>query len=183
MIKKATLILGVLAAVSALHASPTFYSLSFNFTDGVGTTLPTAGSFTYDSSLAVNPFSAFTVTEGGLVFDLTSAANSFTGNGSVGACKSAQSAAGLFNGMTAAGCLPGWQYAPDASFEISVCSLQEECDDGGASASLVSGGGGVFSRGDLTATAVPEPAALWLSGAGLLALMSRTRVLRRIARK
>ena len=186
MIRKAALMLCFITTVSALQASPIAYNLSFTLI--AGDTLPTAGSFTYDSSLAVNPFSAFTLTAGGGLVNLTSAANGFTGNSLVGACKSSQSAAGFFNGLTGAGCLPGWVYIPvgggDFFFQISVCSLSGTfCDDGSAFTQATGVSPGSNSFGSLTvtaATATPEPGALWLSGIGVLALMSRVWVQRRM---
>jgi len=185
MIRKTSLLLCFITAVSALQAGPIAYNISFTL--GSGNTLPTPASFTYDSSLAVNPFSAFTVTAGGVLFNLTSQANGFTGNSFVGACKSSQSAAGFFNGLTGAGCLPTWIYVPlgggNFLFQISVCSLSGTgCDDGAASTFAAGAGTGSASSGSLTvtpATATPEPGALWLSGIGILALMSRVRVLPR----
>lgn len=185
MIKKASLLLCFITAVSGLQASPIAYNLSFNFTNGGGNTLPTAGSFTYNSSLAVNPFSGFTVTEGGILFDLTSLANVFTGNTLVGACKSAQSAAGFFNGLTGVGCQPTWTYTPDfvSDFTIFVCSLSgNSCNDGSVDRTVFGQGtGSGISGGRITATpaAAPEPGAVWLSGIGVLALLSRAWVSRR----
>jgi hypothetical protein len=53
---KKTLLFSYVLAISAaaLQAAPITYNLTFTG----GPPLPTAGSFTYDSSLAVNPFSA-----------------------------------------------------------------------------------------------------------------------------
>ncbi len=179
MIGKASLLVCFIAAASALQAGPITYNLSFNFTDGGGDTLPTAGRFIYDSSLVSNPFSSFTVTEGGLVFDLTSAANGFTGDSFVGACKNARNAAGLFSGMTGAGCEPSWSYLPDAlssQFQIVVCaSSADVCWDGNITSSVAAQGTGEFagSAGLFTVTATPEPGAFWFSGIGVLALASR----------
>jgi hypothetical protein len=164
-------------ASAALQASPVTYSLTFTG----GPPLP-SGSFNYDASLAVNPFSSFLVTDAGTSFDLTNAANSFTGNSLVGVCKSSQSAAGLFNALTTPGCESGWIYlnlGPSGQrFQISVCSAAFSCDDGGASALVPGNNGqpGGNSFGGISATpasATPEPGTLWLSGTGIAALMAR----------
>jgi PEP-CTERM motif len=178
MIRRVSFILGFLVTLSALHATPSFYALSFNFTGGSGDTLPT-GSFTYDSSLVSNPFSSFVVDAGGLVFDLTSSANSFAGDASLGACKSSNTPAGLFNALTAPGCEGGWDYLPNPGFtqlQIDVCSATFRCDDGSVTLSEAATGTGSVrgSGGQVTAAqATPEPGAIWLSGIGLLVLMGR----------
>ena len=179
---KKTLILSIVltAAAAVLQAGPVTYNLAFTG----AAPLPTAGSFNYDSSLAVNPFSLFTFTEDGILFDLTTAANGFTGNGFVGACKSSASAAGFFNALTTPGCQNSWIYVPlgsSALFQISVCSNTTACDDGAAggvaSGTSTSGSLGLVSA--TAATATPEPGALWLSGTGFLALMIRAMVRRK----
>jgi hypothetical protein len=186
MIRKASLLLSFITVVSALQAAPLTYNLSFNFAVDSGNLLPT-GSFTYDSSLAVNPFSSFTVAEGGLLFDLRNAANGFTGNSLVGACKSSQSAAGFFNGLTGADCIGSWNTFSlpmgFAQFNIFVCSISgTPCNDG----SVFNSSQGTIpplNGGLLTATAAaaaPEPGALWLCGIGMAALISRAWATRKI---
>ncbi|MBI4906928.1 MAG: PEP-CTERM sorting domain-containing protein [Acidobacteria bacterium] len=177
MKKKILMLSCLLTAASALlQASPVTYNLSFIG----GPIVPTAGSFTYDASLAVNPFSAFLVTQGGVLFDLTIDANAFTGNTDVGPCKSGQSAAGFFNALTTAGCQSAWNHGnvgPFQMFQIIVCADAFVCDDGAATV-IVTAGGPASSAGFVAATpasTVPEPGALWLSGAGIVALIARAR--------
>jgi hypothetical protein len=185
MIRKASLLLSFITVVSALQAAPLTYNLSFNFAVGSGNLLPT-GSFTYDSSLAVNPFSSFTVAEGGLLFDLRNAANGFTGSSLVGACKSSQSAAGFFNALTGAGCINIWHVIPlfpVSQALISVCSIPgTPCDDGDI-VTFSQGTIPALNAGEVTATAAaaaPEPGALWLCGIGMAALISRAWATRKI---
>lgn len=186
MIRKASLLLSFITVVSALQAAPLTYNLSFNLFPGGRNTLPT-GSFTYDSSLAVNPFSSFTVAEGGLLLDFRNAANGFTGNSFVGACKSSQSAAGFFNALTGAGCISSWHtdtIQGFSQFQISVCSIPgTPCVDG----TIVTSSRGTIPEGNddgqLTATAAvaaPEPGAVWLCGIGMAALISRAWATRKI---
>ncbi|MBI4906929.1 MAG: PEP-CTERM sorting domain-containing protein [Acidobacteria bacterium] len=175
--KKILMLSWLLAAAATLPAAPAAYNLSFTG----GPVVPTAGSFTYDASLAVNPFSSFFVTEVGSLFDFTSAANAFTGNGPVGVCKSSQSAAGLFNALTTAGCQTVWTYQDGGIsqlFQILTCSDTSTCGADGAVYALVNvgGGGSPISFGVIAATpasTVPEPGVLWLSGIGIVALMAR----------
>lgn len=57
-----------------IQGSPVFYNLNFSF--GGGTTgPPPTGSFSYDSSLSINPFSNFIVNYEGFTIDATVAAN------------------------------------------------------------------------------------------------------------
>src|SRR5262245_56196429 len=60
------------AAARTATAAPMQYSMTFSLQ--FGTILPTAGSFTYDATIAT--FTNFNVTWDGVVFDLTNGANS-----------------------------------------------------------------------------------------------------------
>ena len=186
MIRKSSLLLSFIAVVSALQATPLTYNLSFQIFTGFQNPLPT-GSFTYDSSLAVNPFSNFTVVAGGFPLDLTNSANVPNGFSSVGACWSSNSATGFFNGLTGSGCIATWYVFKSRQgfdlFQISVCSSQgTQCNDGSI-AILFQGTISGLSTGEVTATAAvtaPEPGAVWLCGIGMAALISRAWVTRKI---
>ena len=164
-------------ASTVASAGPILYNLTFTG----GSTTPT-GSFTYDSSVAVNPFASFNVNAGGVAFNLTGPANAFTGNSSVGACKSAQSAAGFFNALTTPGCLNKWDYLPAAGsnlFTIRACAVSATpCLDGAASGfDGGSAGSGASTSGLVTAAAsgVPEPGTASFVCIGALALMATAR--------
>lgn len=161
-----------------MQADPVSYDISFSFDPGYGTA-PTAASFNFDSSTGT--FSDLIIVDEGLQFDLTSSANSPVFASGLGVCVTADTAAGFFNALTAAGCTPIWFYEPAPhynDFSISVCN------DGGTSCAPASTifavddvtGVGTESSGELTVTAVPEPSALWLCAMGALALIARSRL-------
>lgn len=181
----------LLAAIGAPHAQAdvmTNYTISFS---GTGT-LPTSGSFTYDSTTPA--FSSFIVVWDGLTFNLTSAANS---PGIIGptppACISGDSgAAASFQLLTnCGGPTTEWQANPQETFvnfifltpeTSSACENGHDCIgfSANASSSTFEGGYGTFS---VAATTAPEPSslALMLLGLGLVFVM-RKRIGRELLR-
>jgi hypothetical protein len=171
------------AAIGAPHAQAdvmTNYTISFS---GTGT-LPTSGSFTYDSTTPA--FSSFIVVWDGLTFNLTSAANS---PGIAGptppACISGDSgAAASFQLLTnCGGPTTEWQANPLGTFvnfifltpeTSSACETGHNCIgfSASASSSTLDGAGGTFS---VAVTTAPEPRslALMLLGLGLVFVMRK----------
>jgi hypothetical protein len=170
-------VVAIYSGSSVASAAAIQYNITFTNTGGF---VNPAGSFIYDSSLAVNPFSSFVTSDRGLTFDLTLEANLYMGNSNVGACKSATSPAGLFNAFTTAGCQNQWQVNPalpsTTAFSFRVCATTSFCDDG-TSAVVVSGtlplNFGLFTA---QASSIPEPGTACLAGLGALAWLATNRV-------
>ncbi|MBS1826303.1 MAG: hypothetical protein JST93_13355 [Acidobacteria bacterium] len=181
----AGLVLLATLATPAVQAGTT-YNINFS---GSGT-LPTAGSFVYDSGTST--FSAFTVEWAGITFDLTASANApstagagfgscispLTGGAATfamlsGACdgvpnqssawsSSALSGLGLFQFLTVNNVLVGGAYPQ--LFISQTLSVPDDLDSFGAGTWSIS-------------PAVPEPstAILWLTGFAPVAIAMRRR--------
>ena len=165
----------LVAALFAIPATatPVFYTI--NFTLNSGTTLPTAGSFTYDAATPL--FTGFLVTAGGVTFDLTSAANAPSNLGA-SPCNVAGPTTG-FNLM--AGACVGtrvWVFSNPAT--ALIFQFQTPTGQPVIGAALGSTTVGPSSDGSWTITAagVPEPASLSLFLAGALALLGMKRIRR-----
>jgi hypothetical protein len=179
-----SIFLGVtFAAPDAIANSIDLTTYTLNFT-GAGTN-PTAGSFTYDPDTMT--FTSFSVTFGGLIFDLTSSANAPRTLGPFPSCLDGLAGGAATFAFIAGSCNPppsGWQQfwqgltSSPAVFEFQLAY------PGTPGLSIIAevpcAAGCQFSAtgaGHWSATPVPEPRAATLTLAGLLsiAFISRKR--------
>ena len=179
----ALLVLSLTGMESSAQASPVTYTFNWVF-DGQ-LPLPTAGSFTYDSSLASNPFSAFTVSWDGFTFNFTSLANTPTSPGATSNGCAAISTAVIFAFLTGTPECPGgtnnftWvgnPGGPNPTFTLFDNSGANQILLRVASGTGVTGTpptvSGLFTVGTPT-TGVPEPSALLLALSGCAVLLGR----------
>ena len=146
------LLMGVLSATAS--ANPITYVINFS---GSGL-LPTTGSFSYDSALAVNPFTNFQITWNGINFDLTSSANA--PNGAVIPC--GNTPASLFNVLNGGCGTAAWFAGADTSgsfFNIGEFNAPY-------ARGLSTPAARLFTDGSYTISSAPEPTSLLLVAAG-----------------
>ena len=160
-----SLVMGLVGAFSTANAAPISYDI--NFTGGSPN--PTSGSFTYDD--AAPAFSNFFVSWNSITYDLTTLANSpFL----QGACNTVAPDARDFFAILSGGCGGGsraWQ--ANSTQDPTIFLMGVFANPGGDVAALATAptAVGIFTAGEFTITATPEPsgAAFMLLGAGALA--------------
>jgi hypothetical protein len=175
--------------VPAANASPITYTI--NFTLGGGGTLPSAGSFAYDSG--THTFSAFSVTWEGIAFDLTGSANApVTAGSPCGALTGGAASFALLSGACALDTVDWFSHklpSPEFAFTTFVDptnsiliwanagSPTPPYDTSGGNWTLSAGGTGGGGGGG--GSAVPEPTSLTLMVSGLFsgAVVARKRFL------
>jgi hypothetical protein len=168
--------------VPVATADPITYTINFTLTSG--SPLPTAGSFTYDPSVAVNPFSNFDVVWNGLTFDLTASANnpfmSAPPNAPpcVGGNTGAAAAFDLMSGACAAAPFITWFALSGSVFGFSAPpAVNGEFID--IVAVMQTPGANATAKGEWTITPTPEPSYL-IPGTLFLAFIGRKRIIQRL---
>jgi PEP-CTERM motif len=167
--------LALVCATATSTAAPILYSINFSG----GPTLPSAGSFFYDSG--TRQFSSFGVVWNGLNLDLTSSANSPVIDG---ACASAApDSEDYFNYLSGSGCastswlVVGQQSLPPSDlFRLGVLAplgsaYAQTFGPGSGTAGLLAGGS--FTIRAMPPGTVPEPTSLGLALVGIGALAWR----------
>ena len=173
--------------VPAANASPITYTI--NFTLGGGGTLPSAGSFAYDSG--THTFSAFSVTWEGIAFDLTGSANApVTAGSPCGALTGGAASFALLSGACALDTVDWFSHispSPEFGFTTFVDPTNSILIWANAGSPTppydTSGGNWTITAGD-PPPAEPEPTSLSLMVSGLFsgAVVARKRFLGRASR-
>jgi hypothetical protein len=159
------LFLGLAGAVASIQAGPVLYDLNFTT---ILTPPPTSGSFTHDSSAALDSqFANFIVNWNGLSYNLTTSANNPTEAGA--GCTQAPTSATFFALLSGTpectpATVPEWLGEAGAG-HFFICEENQQgaggCDNN-QTGLLIAGsnaatGGNALGFGNLTITAVPEP--------------------------
>jgi len=168
-----------LAATMAVAGSVTY---NINFSGGA--TLPTAGSFTYDTT--ANQFTAFIVNWDNLNFDFTSSANGSALLTGGGACISDTNAAATFSFLTSASVCGAGQSGPNWTGDGSGhgFTMAESSAGHSSTIELFNAAPGLptdpgVSSGTFSVTQTPEPTTLLLlmaAGGGVLLARKRRRI-------
>ncbi len=158
-------------------AGPITYDMVFTTTNG---TTPAAGSFIYqDSSEDHPPFSDFIVTWGGVSFDFTTAANSFSSGGILAACLPGRNECGDTTDEWDAGLLYIGALG-DSSHSASVLTLSfcagTDCEQLQAFAPPVTGESGGGFGVEEGPESVPEPGTITMMLIGVLAVVGAKQV-------
>ena len=171
-----SLVAGVFSAATCL-AAPITYTINFTSNNGISPT----GQFTYDSALASNPFTNFSVTAAGNVFTFTSLYNGSTQNAGAG-CPNPGSPTATFLYLSGGCGVRTWSYVTSQSASNYVFDLDVQ---GNLPNSVFMGvATDLTSQSAYTipiSSATPEPSSVlfMLSGLAVLAGAGRWRHARR----
>ena len=161
----------------AAFAEPVVYTINFTVTPGG--TIPTSGSFVYDSNAVANGFTSFIVVWGHSTFDFTQAANSLN----VGGVCPAIGSVGAFSildhsiscGMSPDFIWSAFEHSDQATFRFVARSSPDFADlsdviprDG--LAGTIGDGSWTLAQAE---TPEPDSALLWLAGLAALGWRSR----------
>jgi hypothetical protein len=166
------LLLGAAFAYPAF--ADTLYIYDVTSYDGTSSTVDGNGSFTYDPTALINPFSDFNVTWDGVIFNLTSAANDTPSEAH--GCDS-NLLISVFTYLTNANCQEGGINGGDAWLAFTGIASDNFAFNPLENAINAGGGGGTITQpfdqqGGVFAVAlpIPEPQSVFLLSTALLAV-------------